>query len=164
MIKCSSSPSFILRATPAPNRRTISPLPIWRPTLILEGYEIQTIPAQNGLFSAWPLRRCGAQWVESGGLPPIPPSTQGLCEVNHLPPARYLPKWSLFTLLCDKLSLFTRTHQIDFSHINPKKPQIIVFIVFNCNFPCTRLWTLKSINPRTLALRRCQKLPNFLPA
>lgn len=69
-------------------------------------------------------------WMESSGLPLILPSVQKLCEENNLLLAHYLQKQLLITLLCEKWLLFTHTCQIYFSFINPKKPQIIVFIIF----------------------------------
>jgi len=162
MFKCPSGPPITFRATPLTDIHTISPLPIWRPMLILEGPEIQITPDWNRLFSTGPLRRCGTRWMESSILPPIPLSTQKLCKVNHLPPSRYTPKLSLLTPLRNKWSLYTCTRQIDHSRINSKKPQIIVFIVFfNWKIPCTHLWTSKLSTHIQLHHWRCYKSPRL---
>jgi len=99
-----------------------------------------------------------ATWRSMSGIGRPPPNT-----AKH-PKAVWSKPFTTSTLPTKKVTIHPATWQMVtlhpyppnwfFAHKSKKNPQIIVFIIFNYNFPCTRLWTLKVINPCTLALKR----------
>lgn len=108
-----------------------------------------------------------ATWCSMNGIGWPPPNTAKRVKAMRIKPltTSQIPTKTvtIHPAMRQTVTVYPYSPNWIFAHKSKKAPNHC-FFVFNCNFPCMRLWTLKVINPCTLALWRCQKLPNFLQA